>query len=111
MPVNAAIIIAVLSAIVAVGTLVHNVWASRGQPGKDRAETAQLITEAASDAVVILRGQIADLKARIILLEASLKVHTEEIARLRTQIRILEIENQRLASENVELRDRWNLST
>ena len=110
MPDNAANTIAIITALAALIGVAMQWWKSRNQPEKDRAETTQLITEAACGAVEALQAQIGGLKARIVSLEALQKVHTEEIARLRAQIAVLESENQKLASENQELRDRWRLS-
>ena len=111
MPDNVANIIAIISALVAVGSVAVVFWRDRHKPDVDlaevrklRADTAGLITKAAGEIVREHRVQIAELRARVLLLEASQKVQTEEIATLRSKVRVLEVENRNLQMENMKLR-------
>jgi hypothetical protein len=102
---NVTNIIAIGSALVALGSVGVNLWLARHKPERDKADTASLITKAAGELVEDIRKQVAGLKARIVLLEATVKVQTEEIARLRAQVQVLDVENQKLQRENLKLRE------
>lgn len=103
--------IAVIAALVSIGSAAGTIYTAWSTHGKDKADAASTLTGAALNMVNELQEQLKAAQAELSTLRQRQHEQSVLITSLQDRIRHLEKENERLKTKNAHLRTQFEIAT